>query len=197
MVLEGADGSGKSTQAGRLAGALRELGHEPLHLREPGSTKLGERVRDLLLDPEVGQVSAAAETLLYMAARAQLVEEVVRPALGAGRVVVCERWVLSTEVYQGLAGGFGAEEVRALAERVCGGVTPDLVVVLDVELPEARRRQGPERDRMESKDDEFHRAVVEGYRRLASGRPGHVVVPPGDPDRVAERVLAEVGKLVG
>jgi len=196
IVLEGADGCGKSTQARRLAEALKATGTPVLHVREPGSTGLGEGVRDLLLDPARGPVGVRAETLLYMAARAQLVEQVVGPALQAGRTVVCERWTLSTEVYQGVAGGLGADVVRSLAEVAEAGVRPDRVLVLDLDDAETLRRLTGEPDRMEAKGDAFHRAVVQGYRTLATDRERHVVIPPGTPDAVAERVLAEVLSVV-
>jgi len=197
IVLEGADGCGKSTQARRLAARLGAAGVEVLHVRDPGSTHLAEGVRRLLLDPATGHVGVRAETLLYMAARAQLAEEIVLPALARGACVVCERWTLSTEVYQGLAGGLGVPAVRRLAALAEGGATPDLTLVLDVALGAGLGRLTDAPDRMESKGRAFHDAVVRGYRRLARRRAGCVLVPPGDADEVAAAVCREVDALVG
>jgi len=196
IVLEGADGCGKSTQSGTLAAMLTAAGHDVIHVRDPGSTKVAEGVRSLLLDPATGTVGVRAETLLYMAARAQLAEEVVLPALARGTTVVCERWTLSTEVYQGLAGGLGVAAVRRLAELAEGGATPDLTLVLDVDLGVGLARLSGDPDRMEQKGREFHADVVRGYRELASGRPHRRLIPSGTLDEVARAVRAEVEPLV-
>jgi dTMP kinase len=197
IVLEGADGCGKSTQATRLVEWLRATSADVLHVRDPGSTGLSEAVRRILLDPASGRLSVEAETCLYMAARAQLVAEVIRPALDAGRVVVCERWTLSTEVYQGLAGGFGAGNVRRLGRLASRGTEPALTLVFDVAVGAGLARLARERDRMEQKDDAFHANVVRGYRRLAKSRAHCVLVPAGTVDEVAARVRAEVASVAG
>ena len=196
IVLEGADGCGKSTQAARLALRLGSTGREVLHLRDPGSTPLAEGVRGLLLDAATGQVGVRAETFLYMAARAQLAEEIVIPALARGACVVCERWTLSTEVYQGLAGGLGVAAVRELAGLAEAGAAPDLTLVLDVAGAGALDRLVGAPDRMESKGAAFHARVATGYRELAAGRPGCVVLPPGDVESVAAAVWEAVRALV-
>jgi len=197
IVLEGADGCGKSTQAARLVEWLRASARDVLHVRDPGSTGVSEAVRRILLDPASGRLSVAAETFLYMAARAQLVAEVIRPALDAGRVVVCERWTLSTEVYQGLAGGFGAVNVRRMGILASRGTDPALTLVFDVEVGAGLARIARERDRMEQKDDGFHEKVVRGYRHLARSRPHCVLVPAGTADEVASRVRTEVASVAG
>jgi dTMP kinase len=197
VVLEGADGSGKSTQARRLAGELGRSGRETLHLRDPGSTRLAEAVRAILLDPAQGHVAVAAEVCLYLAARAQLVEEVVAPALARGAWVVCERWTLSTEVYQGAAGRFGAARVRRAADAVLPDVAPDLTLVLDVVEGEGLRRLGRDFDRMESKGAAFHAEVVRAYRRLARRRATTALIAPGAPDEVHARIIASVRGLDG
>ncbi len=195
IVLEGADGSGKSTQARRLVDSLLAEGRDVLHARDPGSTPLAEAVRRVLLDPAMGHIAVEAETCLYLAARAQLVADVIEPALAAGRTVVCERWSLSTEVYQGIAAGLGAARVRRLGRLLGRGVEPDIVIVLDVAAGEGLARLDRALDRMEGKGREFHDRVVLGYRRLARGRARHTVVPPGSADEVAARVLEEVHAL--
>ncbi len=198
LVLEGADGCGKTTQAKRLVAALgKGRSKKPLHVRDPGGTRLSEAVRAILLDRAQDRLTVEAETLLYVAARAQLAAEVIAPALAAGRVVVCERWTLSTEVYQGLAGGFGAARVRRLVRLALGDLEPDLSLVLDVAVGGGLARLRRERDRVESKGDDFHALVVKGYRRLAAGRARCAVIPPGDEREVAARVLAEVRPHVG
>jgi dTMP kinase len=195
IVIEGADGCGKSTQARRLVAALAARGLGVIHVREPGSTRVGESVRSLLLDRGTGALSARTETLLYLAARAQLVEEVVVPALDEGTHVVCERWTLSTEVYQGVAAGLGADVVRAAAPLAENGVRPDLVLVLDVDEGEGLRRLSGEPDRMESKGAAFHERVVRGYRELTRGRDRHALIAAGSAAQVEQRIAAAVVSL--
>jgi dTMP kinase len=196
IVLEGADGSGKSTQASRLVARLRAKGLNVVHVRDPGSTPLSEAVRRVLLDPATGRLSVEAETFLYMAARAQLVADVIQPAIAAGRIVICERWTLSTEVYQGIAGGMGAAAVRRLGRIASRGTEPHVVLVFDVAVGAGIARLGRERDRIEQKDAAFHANVVRGYRRLAARRAGCVLVAHGSPDEVAARVDEEVARHV-
>jgi dTMP kinase len=196
IVLEGADGSGKSTQAKRLVAHLAGRGIDVRHVRDPGSTGLSEAVRKLLLDPATGRLSAAAEAMLYMAARAQLTAEVIRPAIESGAVVVCERWTLSTEIYQGRAGGLGVGNVRRLARLASGGIEPDLVLVFDVPVGGGLARLSRARDRMEQKSDAFHADVVRGYRSLSRRRAGFVLLPHAAIDETAARVAAEVDRLV-
>jgi len=192
VVLEGADGCGKSTQAARLAEALRVRGTTVMHTRDPGGTPLSDAIRGILLDGSAGEVTPRAETLLFMAARAQLAERVIAPALARGETVVCERWTLSTEVYQGSAGGVGVRTVGRLAAIAEGAAAPDLVIVLDVPIGEGLVRVGSERDRMESKGGPFHARVVKTYRRLARRRRHHVLLQPQDAEATAVRVLEEV-----
>lgn len=175
---------------------LRADGRDVLHVRDPGSTPLSEAVRRVLLDPATGRLSVEAETFLYMAARSQLVADVIQPAIAAGRVVVCERWTLSTEVYQGIAGGMGTGSVRRLGRIASRGTEPDLVIVFDVAVGAGIARLGRARDRMEQKDAAFHANVVRGYRRLARRRAGCVLLAHGTPDDVAARVDAEVARHV-
>lgn len=195
-MLEGADGSGKSTQAKRLAGDLAAAGREVLHLRDPGSTKLAEAVRAILLDRAQGRIDVAAEACLYFSARAQLAAEVIVPALERGAVVICERWTLSTEIYQGIAGGMGTERIRKLERLVVPGARPDLVVVLDVREGEGLARIGRDLDRMEAKGRKFHAAVVRAYRSLAKGRVRHVVVRAGTLESVAKKLAAAVAEAL-
>jgi dTMP kinase len=193
IALEGVDGSGKTTQAARLAEAL---GPETVLVREPGGTKAGERIRELLKDAEV-RLDPMAELLLFCAARAQLVEEVIRPALDAGRTVVCDRFSDSSVAYQGVARGIGPERVEELCHLATGGLWPDLTVLLRLHPEVAAERiaaEGRAADRFEGEGMELQRRVAEGYEDVARRHPGRVrvVEASGDPDAVHQAVLAEV-----
>jgi dTMP kinase len=197
IVIDGIDGCGKSTQAERLARALSQRTRtEVLHLREPGGTVLGERLRELVLAREL-VLSARVETLLFAAARAQMLEEKVEPALAAGRHVVCERFHPSTFAYQAVAGGIPEDHVLDLLKAWAGEPKPDLVIILDIE-PEhvLSRRSGPT-DRIEDKGLEFQRRVAQGFREYAR-RDRSVIVLDGDraPDEVAESILREASRAL-
>lgn len=180
VALDGPDGCGKSTQAAALARWLDAEGAEVLHVREPGSTPVGEALRDLLLSPSTGELQPITEVLLFSAARAELMQHVVRPALAAGKVVVAERCYLSTAVYQLLAADAGQPGVldlrwfEDLTRRVHGDCLPDAVFVLDVpaEVSAARRsgRDGGE-DRIEARGVDYHRRVREAYLQAAEREP--------------------------
>src|SRR5215211_139481 len=173
VTFEGVDGSGKTTQARLLAERLREEGREVVETREPGGTQLGERIRELVLHG--GDVAPWAEAALFAAARAQLVDEVVRPALERGADVVCDRYIDSSLAYQGAARGLGVDEVLQLNLLATGGLLPDRTIVLDVPVHEASRRRGPESDRMESEGAEFAERVDDAYRGLAEAFSDRVV----------------------
>jgi dTMP kinase len=205
VVLDGIDGCGKTTQATRLARTLAaETRRETLHLREPGSTRLGENLRAILLEP--GRLlSPAVEALLFTAARRQMLDEVVVPALARGAQVVVERFHSSTFAYQGCAGGLGEKAVLELLERFAGAPRPDLVLILDlpVEAADGRRSRENQRsskavpDRIEGKGLEFQRRVAEGFRRYAQIAPNTRLVDASvSEDEVAERVLAEVRRAL-
>ena len=166
-MLDGIDGCGKSTQAGLLAHALRQRSDRAVHhLREPGSTRLGESLRALLLE-RGARMGAGVETLLFAAARAQMLEELVEPALVRGEHVVCERFHASTFAYQAVAGGLGEERVLRLLQDFAGQPKPDLVLWLDLPLSVALARRGQNRDRIEDKGSAFQQSVANGYARYA------------------------------
>ena len=194
VTFEGIDGSGKTTQAALVAEWARAQGHEVVAVREPGGTPLGERVRDLLLDgPEM---SAWAEAALFAAARAELAERVIRPALARGAWVVCDRYVDSSLAYQGAARGLGVEAVRNLNAAATGGLDPDLTVVLLVDPDVALGRRGDRPDRIEREDAEFVRRVDRGYREVAVS-PRHVVLDGALPaDDLARAVQDAVRQAV-
>lgn len=198
-VIEGVDGAGKSTQAARLARRLRETGEDPLALREPGATPLGERIRALLLEPAAAERGARAEALLFFAARVELLQRVVGPALAAGRTVVCERFTPSTLAYQGQSEE-DARFVLAL-DRLCvpPELQPERVLILDLEPEESWRRvlaAGAPPDAIEARGLEFQRRVRAGYRRYAAEHPERCVLLAVDgcgEDDVAARVAAAFG----
>jgi dTMP kinase len=185
VTVEGIDRSGKTTQARMLCEALRD---EALPVREPGGTPVGERVRELLKDPDV-EIGAEAETLLFAAARAELVTRVIRPALEAGRVVVSDRFLDSSLAYQGLARGLGVEEVERINRFATGGLVPDLTVLLWIEPAAAAARAG-EADRFEGEGDSLQRAVFAAYEELAAADPRRW--RRIDADRPPEEVHADV-----
>lgn len=174
LVLEGLDGCGKSTQARRLVERLRALGRDVVHTREPGGTPAGERIRDLLLDPALGEVEPLTEVLLYQAARAQLVARVIRPALARGAVVVCERWHYATSAYQGAAGGADPQAIAASSLLATGGLEPDRAVLLDAPDAVSQGRIHRERDRIESRGAAYRARVAAGFRALFAADPARL-----------------------
>jgi dTMP kinase len=192
LALEGIDGCGKSTQAARLADALRAQGHDVVLTREPGGTALGEGVRNLVLAG--GEMSPVAEALLFAAARAQLVAEVVRPALDAGRWVVTDRFVDSSLAYQGAARELGIDDVWQINRPAVEGCLPDLAVVLDVPATVAAARDTGPDDRIEAEGVALQEAVATGYRELAVRFSQRVSIVSGE--GTVEQVHARVMGLV-
>jgi dTMP kinase len=188
VSLEGLDGVGKTTQAGRLAARLRAEGHDVIECREPGGTQLGERLRGLVLDEDVG-IGPRAEALLFAAARAQLVEEIIGPARDRGAWVVCDRFLDSSVAYQGGARELGLDVVRELSVFATGGLLPDRTVLL---VGERRDTAAP--DRIEREDGAFHERVASGFAAIAEREPARVrtVDARGSVDDVAERVWEAV-----
>lgn len=193
VVLEGGEGAGKSTQAALLARWLRERGVPCTLAREPGSTGVGEAIREVVLGRTDLEMPAESELLLILAARAAFVREVVLPALARGEVVVADRFDLSTLAYQGYGRGLDLERVRAAMEVATGDLRPDLYLVLDVPVEEGaarRRAAGGSEDRIEGAGADFLRAVKDGYVELArAGERVELVSGLGSPARVQERVL--------
>jgi dTMP kinase len=164
--------------------------------RDPGTTVIGEKIREILLSPAHEAMTTSAEVLLYMAARVQLWVESIRPALKEGKCVVLDRWLSSTCAYQGHAGGFGMEKVVEIAEDALERVWPDLTIILDVDQATAAQRLNRELDRMERKGEGYHARVREGFLKLAEGRADFVVVDAtGTPEAIHEEVVRVVQKL--
>jgi dTMP kinase len=173
LSLDGLDGTGKSTQCRLLVEHLRQRGLSLKPVVDPGGTPLGSKLREILLDKN-SVFSARAEALLFMASRAELVESEIRPALEVGQIVVSDRYLLSTVVYQGHAGGLPVPELWQTGRLATGGIEPDLVLVLDLPVEQAILRRGREPDRMESKKLEYHHRVREGFRLEATQNPERI-----------------------
>ncbi|MCS7237665.1 MAG: dTMP kinase [Thermoguttaceae bacterium] len=193
IAFEGGDGVGKTTQLELLAFALAERGWPVVCFRDPGSTALGEELRGILLRRQELPISPVAETLLYMAARAQLVDEKIRPALAEGKVVLCDRFLLSNVVYQGYGCGLDPRQVWEIGRVATGGVLPTLTLVLDLPEDEAVKRRKASPDRLEARDAEFHRRVREGFLAEAAKAPtSTVVVDASPPTQEVHRRILEI-----
>ena len=199
LSFEGGEASGKSVQAQRLAEWIRAQGREVVSVREPGSTPVGERVRDVVLHAQEIPLAPNAQALLYSTARAQLVRDVIRPALDAGKVVIVDRYFDSTLAYQGYGHGADLTQLRAVTDFAVGSTRPDKTFLLDlpVEVAERRaasRKPGRQWDRFESEARAFHERVRDGYLRLATDEPQRFAVIRGDRDEAA--VAADIRKEV-
>lgn len=184
ITVEGIDGVGKSTQAALMEAVLDSAGYDVLRLREPGGVKISEQIREVLLDPANGEMGDVCELLLYEAARAQLVHQVIRPALAAGKTVVCDRFYDSTTAYQAFADGLDRNMVSHANELAVDGCRPDLTLVFDLPVEDAlRRRSGREaEDRLELKGLEFQERVAAGFRAVAADEPDRVkLIDAGGP----------------
>ncbi len=181
ITFEGGDGSGKTTQIVRLAAALRAAGCDPLILREPGGTIVGEGVREIVLDPRHEGVDPVAETLLFAASRAQLSATVIAPALASGRVVICDRYADSTVAYQGYGRGLDLEMVRGVNAWATRGLVPDCTILLDVDPTEGIVAATPaEADRLEREEITFHTRLRAGYLEMAAAEPERWTIIPRD-----------------
>ena len=207
ITLEGLDGSGKTTQIKRLAAWLTRRGQEPVLLRQPGGTPTGDRIREILLSSRSSALAPMTEMALMFADRAQAIAEVLQPALDAGRVVLCDRFTDSTEAYQGGGRQLGSAAVLDLHRLICGGLQPDLTLLLlpsfEASLARARHRNkrmetetGTDEGRFESEKDAFSRRVWEKYREIAAREPARVVLIEGDLtiDEVHEQIVESVAE---
>lgn len=196
VTFEGGEGSGKTTQCELLALRLKAAGWQVLQLREPGGTPLGEAIRPLLLHRE-RPISAEAELLLFLAARAALVRDVIAPALQQGAAVLCDRFADSTLAYQGYGRGLGLDLVRRLNEFATGGLVPDLTVLLDLPVAEGRRRTRGDDDAFQREEDAFHERVRQGYLALAKAEPSRWLVLDATrlPHELAQEIAARVEGL--
>ncbi len=175
ITFEGADGCGKTTQLMLLAKYLKQHGYEVLVTREPGAKGLGERLRDILLNYD-GEVSSKAELFLFLADRAQHMDVIIKPAVAAGKIVLCDRHTDSTVAYQGYGRGLDIERIKTLNSIATGGRKPDLTFVFDIDVETSMQRVGSQKDRMESSGMEFFNKVRNGYLAIARQEPERVKV---------------------
>jgi dTMP kinase len=187
VCFEGGDGAGKSTQVRLLTELLEQRGREVVVTRQPGGTPLGAQIRELVLHGD--HVAARAEALLFAADKAHHVDQLIKPALAQGHVVITDRYVDSSITYQGAGRELGRDEITALQHWAVGGLLPDLTIVLDVSPEVGRERRGDVHDRLESEADAFHAAVRRGYLELAAADPGRIAVI--DAAQAPEAVLAD------
>jgi dTMP kinase len=201
ITFEGGEGTGKSSQLAVLRAALCAGGRAVVETQEPGGTTIGREIRGILLNPARTGMTAVAELLLYEASRAQLVGEVIRPALARGEVVLCDRFTDSTVAYQGYGRGLELDIIESLNRLVSGGLRPDCTFLLDLDPAAglARVRQRTPEDRMEAEVLEFHRRVREGFLAIARREPDRVVVLDGTrpPGEIATRIRDRVTALLG
>lgn len=198
FVFEGIDGCGKTTQAEFLVTALEKRGLKTVHLREPGGTPIGEFIRGLLLDHREVEMAPWTEVFLFMASRAQLVADRLRPALQRGDTVVLDRYYYSTAAYQGAAGGIGVLEILDLSERVAKFDRPDRIFLLDLDPRIALQRMGPARDRLEARGLRYQEQVREGFVRIArSDKDRFRIIDASQPAAAIHKaVLAEVDRVL-
>ena len=192
ITFEGIDGVGKSTQIRRLDEKLRELGYETIITREPGGTSISEKIRELLLDTANAEMDAVTEALLYAAARAQIVREVIEPALAAGKVVLCDRYIHSSIAYQGYGRGLGEEMVLEMNRPAMRGIFPNLTFLFLLPPAEAEKRRSGTADRIESLGLSFQEKVQQGFQQMAH-REGVIPVDAAEP---VEKIFHEVWKAV-
>jgi dTMP kinase len=196
LTFEGPDGSGKTTQVAPLAEFLTQLGYQVLITREPGGTAIGDQIRQVLSDLKNTGMHPRSETLLFLAARAQLVEEVIKPHLEDGYIVLCDRYADSTMAYQGYGHQNDLTQIRSLINFATGGLKPDLTLLLDVgaEAGLKRKAEGTEWNRLDAYSLEFHQRVRQGYAALAQAEPERWVVI--DADQPEEKVQERIRKVV-
>ena len=198
LVLDGTEGSGKSTQARLLEQKLTGLGRGVLLVRDPGTTRIGEQMRAILLDPAHAEMSMRCEMLLYMSARAQMMKEVLGPALDAGKVVICDRFVSSTLAYQLGGDGITAQEIQSIADVAIKGRWPDLILILDLPVEKSLGRLNRPKDRIEQRPVSYHEQVRQNYLAQARENPQNYRLIDADRsiDAIAEDIWREVKPMV-
>ena len=197
IAIEGGEGAGKSTHSKRLAQHLESIGHEVVLTREPGGTPTAEKIRNILLDPEITDMPDHTEVLLFAASRADLAANLIRPALERGATVICDRYIDSSVAYQGYSRGLGAEKVRELSLWATGNLIPDFTIYLDVPPEEAAQRMDGT-DRMEIQSRDFHIAVHQAFRDMAAASefPNVLIDATAPKDDVAAAVQAAVAEVL-
>ncbi|MBU0710017.1 MAG: dTMP kinase [Candidatus Omnitrophica bacterium] len=176
ITFEGSEGCGKSTQSRMLSRYLKGRGCKVVYIREPGGTKISEKIREILLNPKNKKISANCEMLLYMAARVQIVEEVIRPALLGGKIVICDRFLDSTVVYQGFGLGIDIQLIKKMGIFATGGLKPHLTILLDLPVRDGLKKRGSSKDRIERRPYSYHLRVRKGYLKLAAQETNRIKV---------------------
>ncbi len=196
ITVEGTDGSGKTTQIKLMDEYLRSKGHEVIVTREPGGTKINEKIRSIILDPENQEMGMITEMLLYASARAQLVSEVIKPALSEGKLVICDRFVDSSYVYQGFGRGLNLKMITEINRVALDGIAPDITFFFDISPNVAlkRRIDSTGADRIEKEKMEFHMRVYNGYKKLAMLYPDRIKIV--DSDRSIEEIFEDVRSCI-
>ena len=196
ITLEGPEGSGKTSHIPHLVEFLREKGHTVFPTREPGGTSISEQIRDVLHDMKNAEMHARTETLLYQAARAQIVEQVIKPRLADGEIVISDRYYDSTIAYQGYGHQQNLDEIRALVKYATGGLTPDLTILLDldVEVGLGRKKKDNEWNRLDAYTVEFHRRVRAGYQEMVKAEPQRWAVV--NSEQAWDSVQAELRQVI-
>lgn len=196
ITIEGTDGSGKSTQIELLMDYLRKKGADVIFTREPGGTQISEKIREIILDVDNSEMTGITEALLYAAARSQHVEEKIIPAIEAGKIIVCDRFVDSSIAYQGAARGLGVEKIMGINEAALHGIMPDMTLFFDLSPEKGILRKKNERalDRLEKEKMDFHEKVYEGYKNLCKKYPERI--KPIDADRSIDEVHSEVIEVI-
>jgi dTMP kinase len=195
ITLEGPEGSGKTRQIAILADSLRQQGYSVLMTREPGGTPIGDQIRSVLFDMKNTDMRPRTEILLFQASRAQLVEQIIRPRLAGGEIVLCDRYADSTLAYQGYGHQVNLDELKTIVHFATGGLKPDLTLLLDVDIEVGLKRKldASEWNRLDAYDLEFHRRVRQGYYAMALAEPGRwVVIDAGQPPDVVQAALQEI-----
>lgn len=193
ITFEGSEGCGKSTQSRLLAQYLKRKGKRVVYLREPGGTKISERIRKILLDPK-NHITPICEMLLYMAARAEVVNKIINPAITQGKIVICDRFLDSTIAYQGYGLGMNIGFIKKIGNFVTGGIKPDLTILLDLPVKKGLRYRKLKKDRIEKRSLAYHIRVRNGYLKLAASDPKRIKIVKVDKDKSVTQ--AEIRKLV-
>lgn len=200
IVIDGSDGCGKTTQTQLLVNYLRQRGKKVSHLREPGGSPIGEKIRRILLDPGNRKMSIQTELFLYMASRAQLVQEFIKPALVQGKIVVCDRFLSASVAYQGWAGGLGGPAVESMGKIATDNIKPDLIIILDIRPVDGLRRRSKKGrlDRIETRQLVFHNKVRQGFRALAKQNPKLfcLISAYGSTNVIQSRIQQEVSRVI-
>lgn len=197
ITFEGSEGCGKSTQSKLLYEYLKRKGRKVVYLREPGGTAISEKIRKILLDPH-SHIAPECEMLLYMAARTQIVNDVIKPALEEGKIVICDRFLDSTLAYQGYGLGMSIAFIREVGNFVTRGITPDLTILLDLPVNEGLLKCGRVKDRIERRSCEYHQAVRKGYITLAKNEPRRIKIVKVAKDKniTQEKIRKLVSKYI-